>query len=64
MECDTRMITGSAQVYQAAQYTQGRLSTEGKQDAVLSSPSPKPQPKANKVTKRIKEKGIWTKGLH
>ena len=28
----------------------------------LSSPSPKPQPKTNKVPKRRKEKGIWTQG--
>ena len=30
----------------------------------LSSPSPKPQPKSNKVPKRRKEKGIWTQGWH
>ena len=30
----------------------------------LSSPSPKPQPKTNKVPKRRKEKGIWTRGVH
>ena len=28
----------------------------------LSSPSPNPQWKTNKVPKRIKEKGIWAQG--
>ena len=29
---------------------------------ILSSPSPKPQPKTKKVPKRRKEKRIWTQG--